>query len=233
MENTKSPSSCIVLFSGGQDSTTCLYWAKKNFNSVQALNIYYGQRHHRETESADIITKMAGIELKRVSTDIFTKIGDSSLLDRTTDINSTHRSSDNLPASFVPGRNVLLLTIAAMHAFKGGVPNIVTGVCQTDYSGYPDCRNVTIQSLERTLSLGMDFQFRIHTPLMYKTKVQTVRMAKELPGCMKALAYSHTCYEGKYPPCGKCPACVLRAKGFKQAGVKDPLIERAEHENLL
>ena len=105
----------------------------------------------------------------------------------------------------------------------------MTGVCQTDYSGYPDCRRDTIDSLERTLTLGMDREFKIHTPLMWLTKAQTVDLAVEV-GALEALAYSHTCYNGALPPCGECPACILRAKGFSEAKVADPLIERCRKE---
>lgn len=215
----------LVLFSGGQDSTTCLFWAKSNFKEVIALNISYGQRHQVEVESASKIASLAGVEIFQIDTDIFKCIGDSALV-CPGDIASNHRASTNLPSSFVPGRNLFFLTVAGALAYKYGIHHIVTGVCQTDYSGYPDCRDNTIKSLEVALSLGMDFPFCIHTPLMQMTKAQTVILAQSLPGCMEALAYSHTCYEGYCPPCGNCPACLLRQKGFSEANVTDPLILR-------
>lgn len=221
----------LVLFSGGQDSTTCLYWAKENFDEVKALSIYYGQRHSAELESAEKICVLAKVERSVINLEsLFKSIDDSALLDDS-DVSKTHRASKELPASFVPGRNVVLLTTAAMLAFKLGIKNIVTGVCQTDYSGYPDCRNDTIKSLQTTLNLGMftganENSFVIHTPLMKLTKAETVEMAYKLPGCLDALAYSHTCYEGKFPPCGTCPSCILRAKGFQEYGIDDPLVER-------
>ena len=216
---------CLVLFSGGQDSTTCLYWAKTQWENVAVLNIEYGQRHLIEIEAAKKIASLANVPYYDFTTDLFQRIGGSVLLERG-NISAQHKIANNLPASFIPARNIVFLTIAAAIAYRHQIPNIVTGVCETDYSGYPDCRYATINALETTLKLGMEYPFRIHTPLMHKTKRDTVDMAIALPGCMKALAWSHTCYEGEVPPCGKCPACVLRAKGFLEAGVPDPLIER-------
>ena len=216
---------CLVLFSGGQDSTTCLYWAKTQWENVAVLNIEYGQRHAIEIEAAVRIAHLAKVPYHSFETNLFQRIGGSVLVEEG-DISAQHKTANSLPASFVPGRNIIFLTIAAIMAYKWQIYNIVTGVCETDYSGYPDCRYATINALETTLALGMEYPFRIHTPLMHRTKKETVEMATALPGCMKALAYSHTCYEGEIPPCGKCPACKLRAKGFLEAGVPDPLIER-------
>ena len=219
----------LVLFSGGQDSTTCLYWAKRHFDAIQALNIIYGQRHVVESKAAQTIANKISIYLHKIDIkDLLNNIADSALLNHSLDISAHHKTSQNLPASFIPGRNILLLTIAASLAFKEGIHNIVTGVCQTDFSGYPDCRDNTIKSLQVTLSLAMDYEFTIHTPLMWLTKAETVKLAQTLPGCFDALAYSHTCYEGQIPPCMICPACKLRKKGFDEAGVKDPLLNRSE-----
>lgn len=219
----------LVLFSGGQDSTTCLYWAidKYGKENVKALNIFYGQRHSVEIEAAEKIASMNDIELLQVRMDILENIGDSGLF-TDQNISENHVSSDLLPASFVPGRNIFFLTIAAAYAYKFGISDIVTGVCETDYSGYPDCRENTIQSLNETLSLGMGKGFVIHTPLMHLSKKETVELAQSLEGCMEGLKYSHTCYNGQYPPCGECPACILRAKGFEEAGIKDPVYLREE-----
>ena len=222
MKNNKA----LVLFSGGQDSTTCLYWAINKFGkqNVETLNIFYGQRHSIETIYAEKIAKeIANVPYQKFKTTLFQDIGDSALVQEG-EISKKHRSSSNLPASFVPGRNILFLTIAAALAYKKDILNIVTGVCQTDFSGYPDCRATTIDSLETTLLLAMERPFKIHTPLMYKTKKETVEMAQLFPGCMEALAFSHTCYEGLRPPCQVCPACKLRIKGFKEAGINDPLM---------
>ena len=137
---------------------------------------------------------------------------------------------EGLPNTFVPGRNIILLSFAAARAWQLGIENIVTGVCQTDYSGYPDCRKNTIEALQLALNLGMERQFVLHTPLMWLTKAQTVRKAREL-GALEALSFSHSCYNGTFPPCGTCPACLLRQKGFSEAGIIDPLIKRAEEVN--
>lgn len=222
----------VVLLSGGQDSTTCLYWAKHHFPSgeLHALTVFYGQRHNVEINAAQTIAKMAGVEShKIISTHILKEFSESRLLESKSNISEAHHLNPKLPSSFVPGRNILLLTMAAMHAYSLGARTIVTGVCQTDYSGYPDCRLNTIQSLEKTLILGMDYTLSIFAPLMHITKADTIRIAAEL-GALKALAYSHTCYEGQIPPCGECPACKLRAKGFEEAGIEDPLLARLSHD---
>jgi 7-cyano-7-deazaguanine synthase len=130
-----------------------------------------------------------------------------------------------LPTTFVPGRNLIFLTFAAAFAYQKGIGNLVTGVAQTDYSGYPDCREKTLKALETAIQLGMEYEVQIHTPLMFMSKAETVQLAQQC-GAMEALAHSHTCYRGEQPPCGHCPACELRAKGFKEAGLPDPLVER-------
>ena len=216
----------LVLFSGGQDSTTCLFWAKQKFDEIIALNIYYHQKHKIEVESAEKITSMFNISLIKIETDVLQQIGNSALLEKEGDVTCSHPNNPNLPASFVPGRNLLFLTIAAAIAYRERIQDIITGVCETDYSGYPDCRADTITSLEMSLSLGMEYPFSIHTPLMKLNKSQTVLLAKELPGCLKALQYSHTCYNGVFPPCRTCPACIIRKAGFNEAGIIDPLILR-------
>lgn len=217
----------LVLLSGGQDSTTCLFWAKQYYD-VTALNIGYGQRHKIEMSAAKKICDIANVPLFVIETDVLKQIGNSALLETDSDISEQHSSNETLPASFVPGRNIFFLTIAATFAYKENIQTIVTGVCQTDYSGYPDCRRSTIDALEKTISLGMDFNFTISTPLMYQSKVDTVNLARELPGCWRALRYTHTCYNGESPACGKCPACILRAKGFSEAGYTDPIMERGK-----
>jgi len=218
--------SCLVLLSGGQDSTTCLYWAKRKFGPIFVLNIMYGQRHEVECLAARKIFQMAKMaDYRELKLDFISQLGNSALVGFG-DISASHSLSDKLPASFVPGRNVFFLSVAAAIAYEKGIHDIVTGVGQTDFSGYPDCRDNTIKALQITLSLAMDYDFTIHTPLMWLTKAETIKLALSLPGCSRALAYSHTCYEGKVPPCGECPACKLRAKGFKEVGIKDPLLRR-------
>jgi 7-cyano-7-deazaguanine synthase len=128
-----------------------------------------------------------------------------------------------LPNTFVPGRNLVFLTYAAAFAWQRKARHLVTGVAQADYSGYPDCRQETITALQLAIRLGMERNFEIHTPLMNLSKKQTVDMARAL-GALEALGMSHTCYRGMRPPCGTCPACVLRAKGFSESGIADPLL---------
>ncbi|MFC1584695.1 7-cyano-7-deazaguanine synthase QueC [Fibrobacterota bacterium] len=222
MKSRKKNSSCLIVFSGGQDSTICLHWAKQNFSEVRAIFFRYGQRHGREEQAAIKIAGMNSIELKIFNLNFFKELGGNALIDRALEIEI--RGGD-LPNTFVPARNMLFLTCASSYAFTLGTNDLVTGVCQTDYSGYPDCRERTVIALENALSLGLDRSMRIHTPLMHLNKAGSVQLAIELDA-LGSLAHSHTCYEGHFPPCGTCPACKLRAKGFEQAGIPDPLLER-------
>lgn len=217
--------SAVVLLSGGQDSTICLYWARQRFEQLYALTFDYGQRHRIELDAARTIARMAGVTEHRIlPMSELAALGGSALLSDTPIQEMGARG--NLPNTFVPGRNLLFLTVAAAWAYQLECHDLVGGMCQTDYSGYPDCRRATLDALEQALRLGMEWDIRIHTPLMFLTKAQSVQLAMEV-GAMEALAYSHTCYEGRFPPCGVCPACKLRAKGFQEAGVEDPLLVRA------
>jgi 7-cyano-7-deazaguanine synthase len=227
---------CLVVFSGGQDSTTCLHWALGRFGAVETVFFDYGQRHAAEYLAAAAIAARLSVPLKVFRLDFFREMGGNALVDQSIAIEAMPESG-GLPNTFVPGRNLIFLTYAASYAFTRGIRDLVTGVCQTDYSGYPDCRDATIKSLEQALGQGLGWiesgkpptqpgGFAIHTPLMFKTKAESVRWAAEL-GALESLAYSHTCYEGAFPPCGKCPACLLRKKGFEEAGVPDPLEARA------
>lgn len=210
----------LVVFSGGQDSTTCLAWAKSQFESVQAITFDYGQRHKTELESAKKIAEITNTPHKILKIDLFSQLTKNALTDNSIEI--MDGNAENLPSTFVPGRNLIFLSTAAIYASQLGIKNIVTGVCQTDYSGYPDCRNEFIQSLEKTINLAMNVDFKIHTPLMFLTKAETVKMMEELEQ-IELLKYSHTCYNGNRPACGLCPACKLRLKGFTEAGINDPL----------
>ncbi len=212
----------VVLLSGGQDSVTCLAWALTRFARVEAVTIAYGQRHRVELDCAARIARRAGIGLTLIPCDSFAALGGNSLTGPEA-VSDGLRSDSGLPTSFVPGRNLVFLTLAAARAWQVGAANLVTGVCQTDYSGYPDCRADTMAALQTALRLGMDAPFVIHTPLMALTKAATVLMLRDL-GHLDWLADSHTCYNGSQPPCGTCPACRLRAKGFAEAGVTDPLL---------
>lgn len=213
----------LVVLSGGQDSTTCLYWAIDRYgrDNVEAVTFDYGQRHRIELECAGNICRDAGIEQTELPIDTFQALGGNALTDG--EIEIVDGDDGELPSTFVPGRNLVFLTFAAAHAWQRDISNIVTGVAQTDYSGYPDCRQETIDSLSTTLRLGMDRDFVIHTPLMNLSKKDTVLLAKRL-GAINAMSLTHTCYEGQRPPCGDCPACILRAKGFAEAGIDDPLM---------
>lgn len=215
-------SSAVVVLSGGQDSTTCLYWALERFDRgrVQALTFDYGQRHRVELECARDVAEFAGVRQTVLPIDTFAALGGNALTREEIAVGTM--PEQGLPNTFVPGRNLVFLTFAAAFAYQRGIPNIVTGVAQTDYSGYPDCRASTLDALERALSLGMEFDFTLHTPLMSLSKKETVELAINL-GAMPAMALTHTCYEGRRPPCGRCPACELRARGFAEAGVEDPL----------
>lgn len=215
-------SKALVVFSGGQDSTTCLFWARQQFDEVEALFFHYGQRHSVEYESAKIISDKYGFKLHELHIDTFTEIGGNSLVDHDTQIEA---SDNELPNTFVPGRNLIFLTYAASLAWRLKISHLITGVCQTDFSGYPDCREDTMIALQQSIQLGMGYPFTIHTPLMHMTKADTVKLAK-LTGGLGAQAYSHTCYEGQVPPCGKCPSCILRAQGFEDAQTPDPLVLR-------
>lgn len=215
----------LVVLSGGQDSTTCLYWAINEFGreNVSSLSFDYGQRHIIELEAAKKVSEIAAIAHEVLPIDTFSALGGNALTD-SIDIEDK-RGNASLPNTFVPGRNLIFLTFAAAYAYQRDIKHLVTGVAQTDYSGYPDCRENTLSSLEQTLRLGMEYNITIHTPLMNLNKSDTVAMAEKL-GAMDAMAYTHTCYNGEQPPCGHCQACLLRAKGFAETGRADPLIER-------
>jgi 7-cyano-7-deazaguanine synthase len=218
----------LVVLSGGQDSTTCLYWAIDRFGAdhVETVTFDYGQRHRVELECAARVADFAGVPNRVLPIDTFAELGGDALTDEAVAVQPGVDETTGLPNTFVPGRNLIFLTFAAACAYRQRIGNLVTGVAQTDYSGYPDCREGTIESLQQTLRLGMDFDIAIHTPLMHRSKKETVEMARDL-GALPAMAYTHTCYNGQRPPCGSCPACKLRARGFAEAGVEDPLLTAA------
>lgn len=227
------PSSALVLFSGGQDSTTCLFWALSPeggaFDRVEAIAFRYGQRHAVEIAQARTIAEAAGVALTVV--DLPGLLSGSALLaDEAADTSAAHALAPELPASFVPGRNALFLTIAGSLAFTRGITDLVGGMCQTDYSGYPDCRLDFVESQARTLSLALDAEVTIHTPLMALTKAETWKLAADLGTVagQDVLAtvreHSHTDYHGDRTQrnawgYGRLdnPASVLRAKGYAEA----------------
>src|SRR5210317_813629 len=220
-----SAEKALVVLSGGQDSTTCLYWALDRFdhNAIDTVSFDYGQRHHIELDCAARVAEFAGVPHTCLPIDTFAALGGDALTDPAVEVASGTDETTGLPNTFVPGRNLIFLTFAAAWAYQRGISHLVTGVAQTDYSGYPDCREETIRSLQTSLRLGMESEIEIHTPLMHLSKKDTVLLAEKL-GAMPAMAMTHTCYNGKRPPCGACPACILRAKGFAEAGIEDPLL---------
>ncbi|HEY1838594.1 MAG TPA: 7-cyano-7-deazaguanine synthase QueC [Rhizomicrobium sp.] len=220
----------LVLFSGGQDSTACLAWALDRFARVETVGFDYGQRHIVEMDARPRV--LAAMRAKfpkwmnRLGDDhvlplaVLKAIGGSAL----TDDLQIEMGVNGLPTSFVPGRNIFFLAAAAALGYRRGVRDLVGGMCETDFSGYPDCRQDTIAATEKALSLGMDTVFKIHTPLMRLSKAQTWRLAKELGGQALidlTIEETVTCYQGDRAHrhawgygCGQCPACELRAKGY-------------------
>lgn len=233
----------LVILSGGQDSTTCLFWALKHFYEVQAVTYNYGQRHVRELDAARKVAHMAGIARNHVVIDVGPILQGASPLisqNRLEQYPDMYSLPGGLEKTFVPGRNLLFLTLAANHAYARGITNLVTGVCQEDYGGYPDCREVFIHAAEQAIRFGLGIDATdpfssliIHTPLMNMSKADSVLMAESMPECWEALAYTHTAYDGAYPPVGSDHATLLRAKGFFEAGLPDPLIIRAVNEGLM
>jgi 7-cyano-7-deazaguanine synthase len=216
----------LVVLSGGQDSTTCLYWAIDRFGRahVSSITFDYGQKHRIELECARDVAAAAGVSNACLPIDTFAALGGDALTDASIAVSDEKDDETELPVTFVPGRNLIFLTFAAAYAYRHDARHLVTGVAQTDYSGYPDCREDTIAALQKAISLGMDREFTIHTPLMHRSKKETVELAVRLGG-LEAMALTHTCYNGSRPPCGECQACRLRAKGFAEAGVHDPLLD--------
>ena len=206
----------LVVFSGGQDSTTCLFWAKREFREVMALSYRYGQKHVKEVELAHAIAEKAGVEHVIIDVPLIGQLGHNSLTDTSMEIEKS-KPKDELPSTFVPGRNLFFLSIAAVRAREMGIRHLVTGVSQTDYSGYPDCHDAFIKSLNVTLNLAMDYQFVIHTPLMWIDKAQTWALANELGVLDLVRNETLTCYNGIVGEgCGHCPACQLRREGLEK-----------------
>ncbi len=206
----------LVVFSGGQDSTTCLFWAKKHFRKVCALTFVYGQKHVKEVELARAIAEKAEVDFDVMDVSFVGTLGRNSLTD-TSIVMDAEKPADSVPNTFVPGRNLFFLSIAAVYARERGINHLVTGVSQTDFSGYPDCRDSFIRSLNVTLNLAMDEQFVIHTPLMWIDKAETWELADNL-GVLDLVRHETlTCYNGiPGDGCGHCPACKLRREGLEK-----------------
>jgi 7-cyano-7-deazaguanine synthase len=221
-------SAALVLFSAGQDSATCLAWALGRYQRVETVGFFYGQRHAVELEQRQVLRRelRQRPQWRRLAEDHavdlsgYGAVAESALTaDRAIEL-----AANGLPTTFVPGRNLVFLTVAAAIAYRRGITTLVGGMCETDYSGYPDCRRETIDAQERALTLGLDTSIRIETPLMHLTKAETWALAHELGGddlVQLIIEHSHTCYEGDRTHrhawgygCGECPACELRAKGW-------------------
>jgi 7-cyano-7-deazaguanine synthase len=224
--------SALVLFSGGQDSATCLAWALARFDHVETIGYAYGQRHAIELSCREPLLD----GMKANNAGWAAKLGEHHTLDIPTlaAVSETALTRDvaiamgegGLPNTFVPGRNLIFLTFAAALAYRRGIKHIVTGVCETDYSGYPDCRDDTIKALQVAINLGMERRFVLHTPLMWRDKAATWALAQELGGDPLVdliRHHSHSCYVGERSVrhdwgfgCGECPACHLRADGWSR-----------------
>lgn len=206
----------LVVFSGGQDSTTCLFWAKKHFRRVCALTFAYGQKHVKEVDVARAIAGKAGVDFDVMNVSFIGRLGHNSLTDPSMKMDA-EKPEGGVPNTFVPGRNLFFLSIAAVYARERGINHLVTGVSQTDFSGYPDCRDAFIKSLNVTLNLAMDEQFVIHTPLMWIDKAETWALADELGVLDLVRRETLTCYNGiPGDGCGHCPACKLRREGLEK-----------------
>jgi 7-cyano-7-deazaguanine synthase len=213
----------LVLVSGGQDSTTCLFWAKKNFKKIYAVSFNYGQKHSNEINIAAKICDKLNVSHKVIDITFISNIVESNLFIGKDNVNKKHKLNKNVPSSFVPYRNLLFLSLAAAWASTLKIRHLVIGVCETDYSGYADCRDVFIKSMQASLNLATDFKEKvvIHTPLMWLTKAETFKFAEEL-GCLDfIIEETLTCYNGSEKinnygkGCGKCPACRIRKKGYE------------------
>ncbi|AVQ45397.1 7-cyano-7-deazaguanine synthase QueC [Clostridium botulinum] len=204
----------IVVFSGGQDSTTCLFWAKKKYKEVIAVSFDYNQKHKLELECAKDICKKYNIEHKILDLNLLNQLAPNSLTRQDITVDKS-APKEGVPNSFVDGRNLLFLSFVAVFAKQRGINAIITGVSQSDFSGYPDCRDVFIKSLNVTLNLAMDYEFEILTPLMWINKAETWKMAYDLGVLDIVKEETLTCYNGiKADGCGECPACKLRKKGY-------------------
>ena len=232
MSQFSQPEAALVLFSGGQDSTTCLAWALDRFVRVETVGFDYGQRHRIEMECRLRVAE----RLRREFPGWGAKLGEDHLVDLGVlgQISDTALTRDaairfektGLPNTFVPGRNLLFFTFAAAIGYRRGLKHLVGGMCETDYSGYPDCRDDTLKALQATLTLGMDRRCVIHTPLMWRDKAATWALARDLGGAALVELIreeSHSCYRGDREHrhhwgygCGECPACELRQKGWEE-----------------
>lgn len=236
--------SALVVLSGGQDSTTCLFWAKQNFDRVHALTFDYKQRHSIEIESARRVARIASVYSHEVL-EVPSCLESTSPLTSQAPLEQYENAEqmeevigNRVELTFVPMRNMFFFTIAMNRAVALGCEAVVTGICQADNANYPDCTESFRAEFERTAACSLGnanhpSRVKLLAPLMHMSKAQSIRLAMDLPGAYDALAYSHTSYDGKYPPTDMNHANVLRAHGFAEAGVPDPLVLRAHREGLM
>lgn len=240
----KTKPKALVVLSGGQDSTTCLFWAIEQGFDVHTITFDYGQRHRIELEAAAQVAFMAGVPSDQQElVELGPILKGTSPLVSGNDLEQYadhHSLPGGLEKTFVPMRNQLFLTLAANRAYVIGARILVTGVCQEDSGGYPDCRQIFINEIQDACNSGTFTgrdgaigNLKILTPLMDLTKAESVHLAHSMPQCWNALAYSHTSYDGQYPPIGHDHATLLRAKGFEEAGFPDPLVMRAVKEGVM
>ena len=203
----------VVVFSGGQDSTTCLLWALTQYEEVYTVTFDYGQRHIEEIKCAEEIAKELNVPFKVLDMTLINQLSANALT--RSDIEVKEGKDGELPSTFVPGRNHLFLSFAAVYAQSIGARHIITGVCETDFSGYPDCRDVFVKALNVSINLAMDTSLEFHTPLMWLDKAETWKLADDLNGLDFVRERTLTCYEGiRGDGCGECPSCVLRKNGL-------------------
>ncbi len=214
MSETLKNEKAVVVFSGGQDSTTCLFYAKKHFKEVELVTFQYGQRHDLEIKVAEDIAKEQGLKHHILDMSLLSQLSPNALTDHSMQIEN---DENGIPNTFVPARNLLFLSFAGALAYQIGAKHIITGVCETDFSGYPDCRDSFIKSMNLSLNLSMDKDFVIHTPLMWLNKKETWALSDQLGALDYVREKTLTCYNGLMSDgCGECPACKLRKQGLDQ-----------------
>ncbi|MEB6251508.1 7-cyano-7-deazaguanine synthase QueC [Staphylococcus epidermidis] len=214
MSETLKKEKAVVVFSGGQDSTTCSFYAKEHFKEVELVTFQYGQRHDLEIKVAEDIAKEQGLKHHILDMSLLSQLSPNALTDHTMQIEN---DENDIPNTFVPARNLLFLSFAGALAYQIGAKHIITGVCETDFSGYPDCRDSFIKSMNLSLNLSMDKDFVIHTPLMWLNKKETWALSDQLRALDYVREKTLTCYNGVMSDgCGECPACKLRKQGLDQ-----------------
>lgn len=225
----------VIVFSGGQDSTTCLIHALTIYDEIHCITFDYGQRHHAEIEVAQRLSKKLGVTVHKVlDVSLLNELAISSLTRDNIPVPSTDSSGDGLPSTFVPGRNILFLTLASIYAYQVGAQTVITGVCETDFSGYPDCRDEFVKALNNAIELGMDYKLHIETPLMWLNKAETWALADHHNQLDLIRHHTLSCYNGiQGSGCADCDACNLRAKGLNEflknkTGIMNSLKDKLE-----